>query len=118
MEKSDRREINRQKRNEIIEESIAKDLYNKPEYNFVISSDFFVLYGLKKLYLKSHDKLPEDLSQLISLYDDVYKMLQNCVVNELKRKSEDAKSSGYSNSTYFKNIKLKEDLDKEIEKFQ
>lgn len=105
------------KRNEIIEESIAKDLYNKPEYNFVISSDFFVLYGLKKLYLKSHDKLPEDLSQLISLYDDVYKMLQNCVVNELKRKSEDAKSSGYSNSTYFKNIKLKEDLDKEIEKF-
>ena len=104
------------KRNVKIKENIAADLYNKPEYSFVVNSDYFILYGIKKLYLKEHDALPDDLTELISLYDKTYLLLQNCVKEEMNRKICDTKAAAYSNSSYFKNSKLKDAFDQAIEK--
>ena len=70
----------------------------------------------KKLYLKNNPKLPKDVTQLMEFYDKAYSKLQTCILNEVKRKNNDPKSPEYSNSTYFKNNKLKEDFDFEIEK--
>ena len=105
-----------QKRNLKIKENIAADLYNKPEYSFVVNSDYFILYGIKKLYLKEHNSLPVDLTSLIDLYDKAYSLLQDCVKEEINRKKSDTKAAAYSNSTYFKNNKLKDDFDRKIEK--
>lgn len=104
------------KRNEIVKRNIDEDKFNKPEYSFIVNADYYVLYGLKKLYLKNHEKLPVDLAVLIDLYDKIYAKLQICVLNEFERKNSDSKSAEYSNSTYFKNNKLKDDLDRELEK--
>lgn len=104
------------KRNLKIKENIAADLYNKPEYSFVVNSDYFILYGIKKLYLKEHNSLPIDLTTLISLYDKAYTLLQNCVKEEMNRINNDTKVAAYSNSTYFKSSKLKDDFDQAIEK--
>ena len=100
-----------QKRNSIIKQNILDNTYNKPEYSFITSSDYYMLYGMKKLYLKKHNHLPKDLPKLIEFYEDVYVLLQKCVCAEIERRENDGKLAAYSNSYYFKNNKLKEDLD-------
>lgn len=104
------------KRNWIVKSNIDEDKFNKPEYSFIVNADYYILYGVKKLYLKTNQRLPEDLTQLMNFYDKAYSKLQTCVLNEVERKNNDPKSPEYSNSTYFKNNKLKEDFDAEIEK--
>lgn len=100
-----------QKRNSIIKQNILDNTYNKPEYSFITSSDYYMLYGMKKLYLKKHNHLPKDLSKLIEFYEDMYVLLQKCVCAEIERRENDGKLAAYSNSYYFKNNKLKEYLD-------
>ncbi len=100
-----------QKRNGIIKQNILDNTYNRPEYGFIMSSDYFMLYGMKKLYVKKYNKEPEDLGMLIDLYGEVYLLLQKCVIAEKERREKDGKLATYSNSSYFKNSKLKDDLD-------
>ncbi len=100
------------KRNEIIKAKIANDTYKTPEGSFVINADYFMLYGLKKLYLQTNPSLPQNFETLFVNYDKVYDMLETCVKNESRRKLTDKKSAAYSNSAYFKSNNLKEDFDK------
>ena len=99
------------KRNEIVKKNLIEETFNSPDVNFVVSSDYFILYGIKKLYQKRHGTLPNNVGELINLYDDVYNMLKTCVQKELKRRQEDKSSATYSNSTYFKNSNLQTSLD-------
>ena len=100
-----------QKRNAIIKQNILDNTYNKPEYSFISSSDYYILYGMKKLYIKKYNVDPKDLYGLIDLYEEVYALLQKCVLDEIERRKNDGKLAAYSNSYYFKNNKLKEDFD-------
>ena len=100
-----------QKRNAIIKQNILDNTYNKPEYSFISSSDYYILYGMKKLYIKKYNVDPKDLYGLIDLYEEVYALLQKCVLDEIERRKNDGRLAAYSNSYYFKNNKLKEDFD-------